>query len=133
MAKKKKPPITKGNQKEKGKTPINREKFVFKTIIDGLIAGLIAIGIFLGRPANIKPIESYYIILGLLFVIFGFIFIYYVKYGMTESIIGLIVILFVAIIEVSIIGYAFQESTMSILIAILIVLPSVIIFDKLLG
>ncbi len=111
----------------------NRDKFIFKTIIDGLIAGLIAIGIFLGRPPNPKPAESYFYVLIIISVILILIAIFSFRFRERENAIGIFVVLAISIIEVSLIGIVFQEPIESIFITILIVFPSIIVIDKSLG
>ncbi|KKN53373.1 hypothetical protein LCGC14_0603430 [marine sediment metagenome] len=120
------------------KVQIKRKKerqknFIFKTTIDGLLAGLLAIGIFLGRPSNPKPIESYYVLLGLVLFV-GFIMVMYAYTRRKMNIAyGLFVVLGVALTEVVLIGVIFQETPQDIMIALFIITPSVLIFDKLLG
>jgi len=113
------------NQKQKD--------FILKTAIDGLLAGLLAIGIFLGRPATPKTIESYQLLLGLILFV-GFAMVMY-AYMRKKSIVvyGFIVVLIVAFAEVILIGIIFQETFTDIIIALFIITPSVLIFDKLLG
>lgn len=129
--------MTYKSTKEKGKKSKSksekRQRFIFKTIIDGFLIGLIAIGVFLGRPPNEKPLSSYIWILCILGFIIILLIIYSIKYSDPQTLLGLFIIIFISIIEVSLIGMAFQESVADIFITILIVSPSVIIFDKLLG
>ena len=115
------------------KKEIERKKFIHKTIIDGLLTGLISIGVYLGRPPNPKPVDSY-VLLGLLLVLIAGVIIFYTdKYKNQTLTLGLLVVLVTSIAEVILIGVMFQESIDSIIITILIVSPSVIIFDKILG
>lgn len=110
-----------------------QKDFILKTAIDGLLAGLLAIGIFLGRPPNPKAVESYQLLLGLILFV-GFVMVAY-AYMRKKTIFayGLIVVLSVAFIEVIAIGIIFQETLTDIVIALFIITPSVLIFDKLLG
>lgn len=110
-----------------------QKDFIFKTVIDGLLAGLLAIGIYLGRPPTPKTIESYQLLLALTFFV-GFIVIMYAYMKTKKNIAyGLIIVLAVAFTEVILIGLIFQESPIDIVIALFIITPSVLIFDKLLG
>lgn len=114
-------------KKEKQKT------FIFKTAIDGLLAGLLAIGIYLGRPSTPKPIESYQFLFVLVFFV-GFIMVMYAYTRRKMNVAyGLFIVLGVAFTEVVLIGVIFQETTTDIIITLFIVTPSVLIFDKLLG
>jgi len=121
------------DKKEKSKKKKEQKDFFLKTAIDGLLAGLLAVGIFLGRPANIKPVESYQLLFGL-FLFVGFLMIMYAYTRKKKDVAyGLFVVLIVAFIEVIIIGIIFQETPEDIMIALFIISPSVLIFDKLLG
>ena len=58
-----------------------KAKFIFKTAIDGCIAGLLAVGVFLGRPPNQKPGTSYFYLLFVLLAVVLLMVAYFLKYG----------------------------------------------------
>jgi FtsH-binding integral membrane protein len=118
---------------QKTKTKKEKRGFYFKTMIDGLISGLIAIGIFLGRPANALESNIFGMLTGMILIIVVLIMIYAYQYNKEMYAFGIFFVVAVAIVEVMVIGWILGESTESIIVTIFIVSPSVIIFDKLLG
>ncbi|KKM79354.1 hypothetical protein LCGC14_1350690 [marine sediment metagenome] len=107
--------------------------FIFKTAIDGLLAGLLSIGIYLGRPPSTKSAESYELLLALFLSVALIMVLYAYTKRKARIAYGLFVVLGVSIVEVILIGIIFQETTTDIMITLFIIAPSVLIFDKLLG
>ena len=110
-----------------------KNKFVLKTIADCSIAGLISIGAFQSPTFIIGSLTGYVILALLLFTILFVMATYALRYKDRKAIIGLSLALGLSIIEVSIIGYALGKSIEMITVVWFITIPSIIIFDKILG
>ena len=110
-----------------------KNKFILKTIADCSIAGLISIGAFQSPTFLIESLTGYLILVLLLFTIIFVMATYALRYREKQAIIGLSLALGLSIIEVSLIGYALGKNIEMIIVVWFITIPSIIIFDKILG
>ena len=112
---------------------VRTTRFIIKTIIDVLIAGLLCIATYQENYIVIPTIEGYFVVIGILLTIVVLIFYISKRGGKKNLTLGLVIALIISIIEVSLIGISFGQPLESIILAWFVTLPAVIIFDKLLG
>ncbi len=106
-----------------------------KTALDGMVGGLLSVGIFFSGAiqTDSRPLETYQMLF-IMFLMIGFvILIYSYNRKRKEIAYGFLLVLAVGFGEVILIGLIFNESWRNIMIAMFIVTPSILIFDKLLG
>jgi len=108
-------------------------KFILKTIADCLVAGLISVGVFQSPTFAIESLSGYVVLAGLVFLTLLLMTIYALRFRQEKAIAGLLIALIVSIIEVGSIGYALGRSLDMMAVVWFITIPSVLIFDKILG
>lgn len=108
-------------------------KFILKTISDCLVAGLISVGVFQSPTFAIESLNGYAVLISLVLLTLLLMTIYALKFNHKEAIIGLFIALIVSVAEVYAIGYALGKSLDMIAVVWFITVPSVLIFDKILG
>ena len=108
-------------------------KFILKTIADCLVAGLISVGVFQSPTFAIESLSGYAVLIGLVLLTFFLMTIYALKFNQEQAIKGLFIALIVSMIEIFAIGYALGESFNMIAAVWFITIPSILIFDKILG
>jgi hypothetical protein len=112
------------------------DRFILKTIADCLVAGLISVGVFQSPTFAIKSFSAYATLIGLVLLVLFLIVIYALRSGeasQERAILGLFIALSVSIVEVFLIGFTLGYGLDIIAVVWFITIPSVIIFDKILG
>ncbi|MGQ4874604.1 MAG: hypothetical protein ACP6IY_11100 [Promethearchaeia archaeon] len=110
------------------------KKFLFKTVIDCLIAGLFSIGVYQSPTYVINSFGGYFFLSFLLCSIVALMIIYSKIFGSKEKIFkGILIIVVISVIETTLIGLALNYKFDMILTVWFITIPSVIIFDRLLN
>ena len=109
------------------------DKFILKTIADCLVAGLISVGVFQSPTFAIESLSGYAVLIGLVLLTFLLMTIYALKFRQEKAITGLFIALVVSMAEIFAIGYALGESFNMIAVVWFITIPSILIFDKILG
>lgn len=110
------------------------KKFLFKTVIDCLIAGLFSIGVYQSPTYVINSLGGYFFLSFLLCSIVALMIIYSKIFGNKEKIFkGILIIVVISGIEITLIGLALNYKFDMILTVWFIIIPSVIIFDRLLN
>jgi len=112
---------------------VNRNKILLKTSIDSIVGGLLSVGIFQSPTLEIETISGYLVIIGFLVLLIILLYIYALRYNNLSDFYTSSIVITISIIEVYIIGMALNQSLEIIGVVILIVLPSMLIFDKLMG
>lgn len=112
---------------------MKNKKFLFKTAIDALIAGLISIGVFHSPTLVSEMRVAYFGIVAVMMTVLILMIIYIDKYKKEVMLKGVLFALGVSFIEIMVIGFILGATIDMIIIVFSIVFPSVIIFDKLLG
>ena len=109
------------------------DKFILKTIADCLVAGLISVGVFQSPTFAIESLSGYAVLIGLVLLTLLLMTIYALKFHQKKAITGLLIALGVSMLEVFAIGFALGKSFDLIVVVWFIIIPSVLIFDKILG
>ena len=109
------------------------DKFILKTIADCLVAGLISVGVFQSPTFAIESLSGYAVLIGLVLLTLLLMTIYALKFRQEKAITGLFIALIVSMAEIFAIGYALGESFKMIAVVWFITIPSILIFDKILG
>ena len=109
------------------------DKFILKTIADCLVAGLISVGVFQSPTFAIESLSGYAVLIGLVLLTLLLMTIYALKFHQEKAITGLFIALIVSMAEIFAIGYALGESFNMIAAVWFITIPSILIFDKILG
>ena len=109
------------------------KKRILKTIIDVLIGGLISLGVFQSPTFVIENGFSYIPLILLIVVIVILMRVYSKEKGMEFQTIDLLISVVVSMIEIFIIGVSIGYEVDVIIIVWFIILPTVIVFDKLMG
>ena len=108
-------------------------QFVLKTITDCLVAGLISVGVFQSPTFAIERMGAYALLIGLVLLTFLLMAIYALQYHQKKSVTGLFIALVVSMVEIFAIGTALGKNFEMIAVVWFITIPSVLIFDKILG
>ena len=108
-------------------------KFVLKTIADCLVAGLISVGVFQSPTFAIESLSGYAVLIGLILLTLLLMTIYALKFRQEKAIKGLFIAIMVSMAEIFAIGYALGKSFDMIAAVWFITIPSILIFDKILG
>ena len=109
------------------------QKFILKTLADCSIAGLVSIGIFQSPTFTVQSWTGYLILMATLLIVVFLAATYALRFHQQNAILGLTIALIVSALETFIIGYGLGHSISIITIVWFATIPSVIIFDKILG
>ena len=109
------------------------DKFILKTVADCLVAGLISVGVFQSPTFAIDSSSGYAVLISLVLLTFLLMAIYALKFRQQKAIKGLFIAFIVSMAEIFAIGCALGESFDMIVVVWFITIPSILIFDKILG
>ena len=112
---------------------MKKDQFILKTVADCLVAGLISIGVFQSPTFAIEKTSAYALLIGLVLLIFFLMAIYALRYHQQKAVTGLFIALAISMIEIFAIGTALGKTIDMIAVVWFITIPSVLIFDKILG
>ena len=112
---------------------IKDQKFFLKTVADCLVAGLISVGVFQSPTFAIESISGYAVLIGMVLLTLFLMTIYALKFKQKKAVTGLSIALVVSMIEVCAIGWALGRAFDMIIVVWFITIPSILIFDKILG
>jgi len=114
--------------------PKRKITYILKTTADVLIAGLVCLEPLQQELSKIPSVLGYYIIIGILLIIIMLMYTYTTKKkGRALLTLGLGIALIISAVEIFLIGVFLEKEWEMIVLAWFIALPTVIIFDKLLG
>jgi len=119
--------------RNKPKESIDHKKLMLKTSIDSIIGGLLSVGIFQSPTFLINSLTGYMVILGFVVLLIILLYVYAIQYNRRIDFYTASMVLIISVVEVFLIGLALGQSIDLIIVVILIVLPSMLIFDKLMG
>lgn len=108
-------------------------KFIFKTIVDALIGSVLSLGVFQTPTFLFDELIEWIGLVTILSFVIILMISYAVVYGSIHSVYGIGIVIAVSLLEVMLIGLVLGYGWDMILVVFLIVTPSVIVFDKLLG
>ena len=112
---------------------MQKDQFILKTVADCLVAGLISIGVFQSPTFAIEKASAYSLLIGLVLLIFFLMTVYALRYHQKKAVTGLFIALVISMIEIFAIGTALGKNIDIIAVVWFITIPSVLIFDKILG
>jgi len=112
---------------------MKEDRFILKTVADCLVAGLISVGVFQSPTFAIESLSGYAVLIGLILLTLLLMTIYALRFRQEKAITGLFIALIVSMAEISAIGLALGKSFDMIAAVWFITIPSILIFDKILG
>ena len=112
---------------------MKNKKFILKTIADCLVAGLISVGVFQSPTFAIESLSGYAVLIGTVLLTLFLMTIYALKFHQKKAVTGLSIALVVSMAEIYAIGLALGKSFDIIAVVWFITIPSILIFDKILG